>query len=94
MANFFRLQKPKGFHIEPRFWDPIKEEREKRDRRIKAELGLQEEGEGYRPYIGKGAFRQGMSKGRWSPHKQKRATNTRLIIIAALLAAAIYFMLK
>lgn len=95
MAKFFHTPKPKGFHVEPRYWDPIKEERENRERRIKAELGIKdEEGSTYRPYISKGAFKQGMSKGKWHASRERKKTNTRLLIIVLLLLAILYFMMK
>jgi hypothetical protein len=94
MANFFHIPKPKGFNIKPRYWDPEKENRENRERRINAELGIKEEGGGYRPYIGKGAFREGMSKGRWNSNKQRRKSNIRLLIIFLLLLLLLYLFMK
>lgn len=93
MAKFFETPRPKSFHIEPRYWDPKKEEREARQRRINAELGIKNEG-GYKPYIGKGEFRKGFSQGRWSPERQRRRSNTRLLILIVITAALVYFMLK
>lgn len=93
MAKFFETAKPKRFHIEPRYWDPKKEEREARDRRINAELGIENDGE-YKPYITKGEFRRGFSDGKWSPATQRRKSNTRLLILLILAAGLIFFMLK
>lgn len=93
MAGFFNLPKPKAFKIEPRFWDPEKEEREARDRRIKAELGLNNDNSGYRPFIGQGEFRKGFSKGRWSADQQRRRSNSRILILVILIALLLYFIL-
>ena len=93
MAKLFETKKPRQFHIEPRYWDPKKEEREARDRRINAELGIENEG-GYKPYITKGEFRRGFSNGKWSPEAQRRKSNTRLLVLIIMAAALIYFMLK
>ena len=38
MGGFFHTPKPKKFKIEPRYWDPEKEEREDRIKRIKNTL--------------------------------------------------------
>ena len=93
MAKFFHTPKPRKFNIEPRYWDPEKEEREARKRRINAELGIKEKGE-YKPLISKGEFRKGLSNGKWSPSVQRRKTNTRLLIFIVLAAALIWYMLK
>ena len=93
MAKFFDTPRPKQFHIEPRYWDPKKEEREARERRIKAELGIENDGE-YKPYIAKGEFRKGFSNHKWSPEVQRRKSGTRLLILLVITAALIYFMLK
>lgn len=93
MAKLFETPRPRSFHIEPRYWDPKKEEREARQRRINAELGIQNEGE-YKPYIAKGEFRKGISNGKWSPQVQRRKSNTRLLILVVITAALVYFMLR
>jgi hypothetical protein len=95
MAKLFSVYKPKPFHIEPRYWDPVKEKREERERRIKAEMGIKDEGGTYRPYIARGEFRRGISNGKWSSAKaQRHKSNIRVLIYVVLLALAIYFMLK
>ncbi len=91
MANLFNTPKPKAFKVEPRYWDPEKEKREARDRRIKAEMGKGEEGDSYRPYISPGDFRQGLSKGKWTLRDQRRKSNTRLLILVALISLLLYF---
>lgn len=93
MAKFFETPKPKKFHIEPRYWDPKKEEREARQRRINEELGIVNEGE-FKPHITKGEFRRGFSKGRWPHDRQRKRSNTRLLILIILIAALFYFILK
>ena len=93
MAKFFETPKPKSFHIEPRYWDPKKEEREARQRRINAELGIENESE-FRTHIIKGEFRKGFSRGKWTLERQRRRSNTRLLILIVITAALVYFMLK
>lgn len=57
------VKKPKyqRFHVEPRYYDPVKEDIENRTSRIKAELGLSDKqvDAGYRSQIS-GSFRRNM----------------------------------
>ena len=39
IPRFFKVNEPKRFDYKPLYWDPAKEEREDRNRRIRAELG-------------------------------------------------------
>jgi hypothetical protein len=94
MAKFFDTPKPKAFKVEPRFWDPEKEKREARERRIRAELRMTDEEGNYITGISKGDFRKGFSKGKWSAHSQRRKSNTRLLIIVILLLLVLFFIFK
>jgi hypothetical protein len=94
MAGFFHTPKPKAFNVDPRYWDPKREERENRERRIKAELGIKDEGDNYRPYISKGEFRKGMSQGKWSANAQRRRSNTRLLVLIVLLGVLVYLLMR
>lgn len=93
MGRFFETPKPKRFHVEPRYWDPKKDERDARQRRINAELGINDDGE-YKPYISKGEFRRGFSSSKWSPEVQRKKSVTRLLILLVLASGLVYFMLK
>ena len=92
ISNFFHTPGTKKFKITPRFYDPDKEEREERERRIKEELGIVDEkvddGKPYRPQI-KGQFRP---NGGWakSSESARRAQNRRLIWIVMILALVMY----
>lgn len=91
MGNFFYTPKPKKFEIKPRYWNPEKEEREARERRIKAELGKEDGDSTYVPHI-KGEFRKGLSKGKWSAgSEQRRRSNVRVLIIIAIIVALVYW---
>jgi hypothetical protein len=82
VPRFFKLHKPKRFEYNPRYWDPEKEEREERIRRIKQEMGVELEGGPVRTTITRGSFRQ------YKKHTKVRATrssNIRLVIILAVL---------
>ena len=60
IGRFFYLPGTKKFNITPRFYDPDKDERDERERRIKEDLGIVDEKKDdvrdFRTYI-KGRFR-------------------------------------
>ena len=43
MFLIFKKPEYRRFNLKPRYWDPAKEEREERERRVKAELGLKDD---------------------------------------------------
>ncbi len=92
ISNFFHTPGTKKFRITPRFYDPDKEERDERERRIKEELGIFEEkvddGKPYRPGI-KGQFRKGDGWAK-SSESARRAQNRRLIWIILILVLVVY----
>ncbi|MCF8359518.1 MAG: hypothetical protein K9H26_12210 [Prolixibacteraceae bacterium] len=92
--GLFYTPKPKQYKVEPRFWDPEKEKREARERRIKAELGIRDEDGVYRPYLSKGDFRRGLANTKWAPSIQRRRSGIRFLVLVALLAALLYFILR
>lgn len=94
IGRFFHVPSSKRFNITPRFYDPDKEEREERERRIKEEMGIFEEkkdnGKPYRPNI-KGQFRTAQSGGHSKTSEQaRRKSNTRLIVLIMLLSLIFY----
>lgn len=93
IGRFFHTPSAKKFHITPRYWDPDKEEREDRERRIREELGIPEErkvdGRPYRPNI-KGQFRRAQDGFSRSSESARRASNTRLIILIVILTLIFY----
>ncbi len=93
IGKFFYTPNAKRFHITPRFYDPDKEEREERERRIKEELGIVEEkvddGKPYRPNI-RGQFRMAQGKKSKSSENARRSSNTRLIILILILSLVVY----
>ena len=83
VPRFFKLHRPKRFEYNPIYWDPEKEEREERIRRIKQEMGMEEEGATIqRSSIKRGSFRQYKRK---TKVRASRSSNIRLIIILAVL---------
>lgn len=90
MPSLFRVPRYQKFHIEPRYYDPIKEEVEKRERMIHRELAKGKE-EIDRPDFSsriEGAFTKRKSTSNQS------ATFTQLVImllLACLIFGYIYF---
>lgn len=93
MAKFFHTPKPRQYNLKPRYWDPEQEERDTRNRRRNAELGIKEDGD-FKPLISKGEFRKGMTQSKWSAQSQRKKTNTRLLVLIALAVALAWYMLR
>ena len=93
IGKFFHTPATKRFHITPRFYDPDKEERDERARRIKEEVGIFDEAKDpnkpFKPNI-KGQFRK---TGEWqakSSESARRAQSRRLLILIVILALVFY----
>jgi len=96
LDSFFHLQKPKKFYITPRFYDPEKEERLLREKRIKMEMGINEN-EGWdinRKVDYHGTFRKNMPTGSRTIKEAKYKSNKRLIVLIILFCMIAYFYLK
>ncbi|MBM3420468.1 MAG: hypothetical protein FJY11_04965 [Bacteroidetes bacterium] len=91
VPSFFRQNKPKEFKYVPRYYDAEKEEREERNRRIREELGMPEEGGGKSSGIKKGSFGP---KFRTKDEKMQQYTSVRLIIIVLVLFLITYVFWK
>ncbi len=93
IGKFFHTPPTKKFHITPRFYDPDKEAREERERRIKEELGIVDEdndpNKPYRPNI-KGQFRKAGDWKAKSSADARRSQNRKLIILILVLALIFY----
>ncbi len=93
IGRFFHTPNAKQFNITPRFYDPDKEEREERERRIKEEMGIfdvkKEDGKPYRPNI-KGQFRAMQAGHSKTTERARKSSNTRLIILILILSLVFY----
>ncbi|MDD2382525.1 MAG: hypothetical protein PHV35_12590 [Mariniphaga sp.] len=93
IGKFFHTPEAKKFNLTPRFYDPDKEERDDRERRIKEELGIpdekKDEGKPFQTNI-KGQFRRAQEGLTRSSHKARKASNTRLIILILILSLIVY----
>jgi hypothetical protein len=93
IGRFFHTPRAKQFNIRPRFYDPDKEERDERERRIKEELGIanekKEDDKNYRPRV-KGQFRNTDGWQSKSSDEARKAQNKRLIYLFVILALIFY----
>lgn len=82
--GFFKTSTHQRFHIEPRYYDPVKEDIANRTARIKRELGMKEEEDmdiGYKSQIS-GSFRKHMKH---TPEQaDTQAATLRLVILGML----------
>jgi DNA mismatch repair protein MutH len=89
VPRFIKLPKNKRFNYSPLYWDPEKEEREERIKRIKHEMGIDIPGDPNRTTITRGSFRQAKQKARV---KASRSSNIRLLVILAVLLLLAYLL--
>ena len=94
LFSFYNVRKPRQFEHKPIYWDPDKEELEKRVHRVKREMGLEEESvEEYQDAI-RGSFIEGTthltkSKSRGDDPRSRHYKNMKLLL--ALVALAFLF---
>lgn len=95
--TFFKIPQHRKFQYDPIYYNPEKEEREERVRRIKQEMGVEvEEQSDERAY--KERIRGGMRR-RIKSHfevgrSERKKSNIRLIIILVLLMIIFYYLLN
>ncbi|MGI8892381.1 MAG: hypothetical protein ACR2GN_02865 [Bacteroidia bacterium] len=93
LPSFLKVPKYKTFNIEPRYYNPVKEEREKRIARIKADLERENPGkvaEGHEHIRIRGFYSQRKSKSHMISQRQSSA-RVLLIFIALVLIVYIIF---
>lgn len=90
MFQLFKQPEYRKFNLQPRYWDPEKEAREEREKRIKAELGLKDENGQYIPNI-KGQFRQEYEKRKSARGSANSAYTLRLFMILIMLFLAAFY---
>lgn len=93
MALFRNQIRPKGFTRKPIYWDPEKEERDLREKRIRQELGLQldekHSSAAYSPDI-RGKFRSA-ALGNIEELRERRKKNIRkMFLFIGILIALLY----
>ena len=88
IPRFFKLPTNKQFNYQPLYYDPKKEERDAREKRIASELGVEVE-KGNKSRITKGSMREYFQREK----KVRKQSNIRLILIAAILFFIAYLLL-
>ena len=94
--KLFHIPKPRRFNYQPVFYDEVKERRKERERKIREELGMppMEGDENRTPEQRiRGQFTSTYSKDIEFSRRAKRTSNTRIVVIAAIIIMLIYFML-
>lgn len=90
MFELFKKPEYKRFNLKPCYWDPEKEAREAREKRIRAELGLKNEDGQYIPNV-KGQFRSELQRRKTERAGYSSKYTLRLFMILMILfMAAIY----
>ena len=90
MFELFKKPEYRRFNLKPRYWDPEKEEREAREKRIKAELGIKDDDGQYNPNI-QGQFRREYEKRKAARSSISSARTIRLFMILLLLFIAAFY---
>ncbi len=88
IPSFFKQYGPRELNIIPRYYDPDKEKRVERLKRIKGEMGIDDEGnEGYVSRIQRGTMTNYFHQ---KQRKVRKYTFIRLIVIALILTLIAY----
>jgi len=90
MGLFFKPPKIRQYDHQPIYWDPAKDRQKERMERAKQDLGMTGEGENYQPLIRRGTFREQRTT---IPHQQRQGTIFRVLLIAFILIALVYWFL-
>jgi hypothetical protein len=90
--SFFKLYKPREYGYRYIYYDPKKEAKKEREKRLK---DTAENGEsGFKSTLHRGSFRQQAEKNKNVRAHQSRQSNIRLIIILFILLALLYYFLR
>jgi hypothetical protein len=93
--TFIKTARHRTFHHEPIYYDPAKEERDDRTRRVKDELGVeQEEDNRTVEERVRGKMRRKIKANFEATRKEKRRSNLRLAIILIGLVILFYYLFK
>lgn len=98
LFSFYNVRKPRQYTHKPIYWDPHKEAMEDRIRKVKREIGMEDQlsAEDYKAEI-KGSFIEGTSHLKKKPRRgddgrSRTYKNVRLLVAAAVLAALFWFL--
>ncbi|MBC5633480.1 hypothetical protein [Parabacteroides hominis] len=93
LFSFYNVRKPRQYAHKPIYWDPHKEAMEDRIRKVKREIGMDDQlsAEDYKAEI-KGSFIEGTShlkksRDKGDDSRSRTYKNVKLLVAAAVLAA-------
>jgi len=90
MGLFFKTPTIRQYDHQPIYWDPAKDRQKERLERAKQELGMIGENGEYQSMIRRGTFREQRTT---IPHQRRQSTIFRVLLIAAVLIALVYYFL-
>lgn len=94
MFLLFKKPEYRRFNLKPRYWDPEKEAREAREKRIRAELGLSDDDGQYIPDV-KGQLRHEFERRKSARNGLNSSYTIRVFMILIMLfLAAFYVFIK
>ena len=91
--GFFNLYKPREYGYRYIYYDPKKEARQEREKRLAEEQQGNAGGDEFKTTLRKGYLREMARKNKPDVAQQIRKSNIRLILILALLLILTYFLL-
>ena len=86
IPSFFNTPKNRRFNLEPRYYDPVKEELSERESRIRHEMGLNNQEEQYKGPSIRGSFKKA------SAHKPASVVIIRLLVVVALTGTIVAYL--
>ncbi|WP_303178883.1 hypothetical protein [uncultured Butyricimonas sp.] len=89
--GLFKQPEYRRFNLKPRYWDPEAEARKEREKRIRAELELAENGTEYVPDVRAGLQRE-FNKKRATRPKAGLGYSTRLFLILIILLMVAFYL--
>jgi hypothetical protein len=94
--TFIKIPQHRKFQYDPIYYNPEKEEKESRERRIRQEMGLSVENQDDRGYTERirGGMRRRIKSHFEVARSERKKSNLRLIIILIALIALFYYLLN
>lgn len=89
--GLFKQPEYRRFDLKPRYWDPEVEARKEREKRIRAELGLKEDGDEYIPDI-RAKLQKEYAKRKGERSGLRLSYTTRLFMILIILLLVAFYL--
>lgn len=89
--GLFKQPEHKRFNLKPRYWDPEAEARKEREKRIRAELGLEQNGDEYVPDV-RASLHKEFNKRRAERPKIGLGYSGRLFLILIILLMVAFYL--